>query len=298
MKSLKTTIKNKPKLTSTFLWIIAIIVTLLCFTYQDKTGPTYPVEGVYQTSVGEVQYKFLRSETIGTDLTILFLDPVPEGVTGTVKYRRVNSDDDWTTLQFEPFSVETSRHGKTEKLTGLGVQLPSLHERAGKYEYFVYIQDGDSEAVSISGEKPIYARYKGAVPGWVIVIHVLTIFASMAIAIRTVLEALIDGNFKWMIWATIISLLVGGFIFGPLVQWYAFGVWWSGVPFGFDWTDNKVLFELAFWLIALYMNRGERRNRASVYVAGVATLLVYFIPHSLFGSEYNYKTGTGRGTSG
>jgi len=298
MKSLKTTIKNKPKLTSTVLWIIAIIVTLLCFTYQDKTGPTYPVEGVYQTSVGEVQYKFLRSETIGTDLTILFLDPVPEGVTGTVKYRRVNSDDDWTTLQFEPLAVETSRHGKTEKLTGLGVQLPSLHERAGKYEYFVYIQDGDSEAVSISGEKPIYARYKGAVPGWVIVIHVLTIFASMAIAIRTVLEALIDGNFKWMIWATIISLLVGGFIFGPLVQWYAFGVWWSGVPFGFDWTDNKVLFELVFWLIALYMNRGERRNRASVYVAGVATLLVYFIPHSLFGSEYNYKTGTGRGTSG
>jgi hypothetical protein len=46
------------------------------------------------------------------------------------------------------------------------------------------------------------------------------------------------------------------------------------------------------------MNRGERRNRVSVYVAGVATLLVYFIPHSLFGSEYNYKTGTGRGTSG
>ncbi len=120
----------------------------------------------------------------------------------------------------------------------------------------------------------------------------------MALAIRTTLEAVIDGNFKWMIVATIVSLLVGGFVMGPWVQWHAFGVWWSGVPFGYDWTDNKVLVEMLFWLVAAYMNRGERRNRGSVFAAGLATLLVYFIPHSLFGSEYDYRTGTGHGTAG
>jgi hypothetical protein len=111
-------------------------------------------------------------------------------------------------------------------------------------------------------------------------------------------KALIDGNFRSLLWATILSLLLGGFILGPLVQWYAFGVWWSGVPFGYDWTDNKVLVELIFWLLALYLNRGERRDRQSVVLAGIITLVVYFIPHSIFGSEYDYRTGTGHGTAG
>lgn len=130
------------------------------------------------------------------------------------------------------------------------------------------------------------------------IIHVLLIFISMILAVRAVLEVMIDGNFKWLVWATVISLLLGGFVFGPLVQRYAFGVWWSGVPYGHDWTDNKVLVELIFWLFALILNRGEKRNRWSVYVAGIATLLVYFIPHSIFGSEFDYRTGTGHGTAG
>jgi hypothetical protein len=100
-----------------------------------------------------------------------------------------------------------------------------------------------------------------------------------------------------MLWATVISLLLSGFIMGPLVQWYAFGVWWSGVPYGFDWTDNKVLVELGFWVLALILNMGGRRNRSAIYVAGVVTLIVYFIPHSVFGSEYDYRTGTGHGTA-
>jgi len=30
----------------------------------------------------------------------------------------------------------------------------------------------------------------------------------------------------------------------------------------------------------------------------LVTLAVYFIPHSIFGSQYNYSTGSGRGTTG
>jgi hypothetical protein len=83
-----------------------------------------------------------------------------------------------------------------------------------------------------------------------------------------------------------------------MVQKHAFGVWWSGIPFGYDWTDNKVLVSLLAWGIALFANRGGRRSRASIYVAGVVTLLVYFIPHSIFGSEFDYRTNKGRGTLG
>ncbi len=298
MNALKQFSERKPKLSQFLLWLIAILLTVALFTYQDKTGPTYPLESSVQTDAGEVHFKFLRSETIGNSLKIILLDPVPTGVTGYVKYRRFKSEDDWQTIPMKPGEFSFSRHGKTSTVTGTGAELPSLQKLAGKYEYFVYIQVNDNEPFSVTGETPIYARYKGAVPMPVIGLHVLIIFLSMMFALRTVFEALIGGNYKWMLWATLVSFLLGAFLLGPWVQWYAFGVWWSGVPFGYDWTDNKVLFELAAWIYAAYANRGSHRNPKSVYLAGLVTLLVYFIPHSIFGSEYNYRTGIGRGTSG
>ncbi len=120
----------------------------------------------------------------------------------------------------------------------------------------------------------------------------------MTIVIRTTFAALMEEKFKGLIKVTIISLVIGAFILGPLVQWYAFGVWWSGIPFGYDWTDNKVVVEMMFWLWAAYTNRGELENRKSVFLAGFVTLLVYFIPRSIFGSEYDYRSGTGHGTTG
>jgi hypothetical protein len=281
-----------------FLWVLAAAVTLGSFAYQDKTGPTYPLEGRLETAKGEMGFKFLRSETIGNNLAVVLEDPVPDGVTGYVKYRRYKSEDQWSVAPLERGTFELTRRGRTETVEGLGAALPSLGERAGKYEYFVYVDDGRGEPSSVTGDRAIFARYKASVPVPALVLHIFVIFASMTLAIRTVLEALANGRFKWMLWATIVSLLLGGFFFGPLVQWYAFGVWWSGAPFGFDWTDNKVLVELAFWLLAAFLNRGARRSRASVYLAGAVTLLVYFIPHSVFGSEYNYSTGAGRGTAG
>lgn len=289
---------RKPVVTQTLLWVLSSVIAAVCFTYQDKTGPTYPLEGRLQTAKGTLHFRFLRSETIGTTLKILLVDPVPSGITGYVKFRRYKSNDEWSSLPFQPGEFRYERRGRSESVRGAGVELPSLNERAGKYEYYVYINDGNGEPESVTGGEPIYARYKANVPTGVLVVHILVIFVSMMFAIRSGFEALVDGNYKWMLWATIASLLLGAFLLGPLVQWYAFGVWWSGIPFGYDWTDNKVLVELVVWICALIMNRGNRRNRQSVYAAAIVTLVVYFIPHSIFGSEYNYTTGTGHGTAG
>ncbi len=298
MAALRAFASRRPGLTGALLWVFAILVTLACFTYQDKTGPTYPLEGDFQTARGVVHFQFLRSETIGTDLKILLLEPVPDGVSGYVRYRRYQSDDEWATLPFAPGTFAFSRRGSSVQVRGQGVELPWLKERAGKYEYYVYIDDGAGEPVSVTGEQAIYARYKGEVPAWALVLHILIIFASMALALRTVFAALADERYHMLLRATILSLLLGAFVLGPLVQWYAFGVWWSGIPFGYDWTDNKVLVELVFWLLAAYFNRGGRRAHGWIYLAGLVTLVVYFIPHSIFGSEYNYRTGTGHGTAG
>lgn len=291
-------VQAHPALVRRLLWFVAIAFTVASFMYQDKTGPTYPLEGELETAAGPVRFIFVRSETIGTALPILLVDPVPAAVTGRVEYRRLRSHDDWTVAPMKRSEFHFSRRGRDFTLTGVGVALPGLPERAGKYEIFLKIDDGSGTLVSVTGERPVYARFKGSVPTAVLIAHVLVIFASMMFATRTVLEALIDGDWRWMLRATIASLLLGAFLLGPLVQKYAFGVWWSGIPFGYDWTDNKVLVSLLAWGIALIANRGDRRNRSSIYAAGVVTLLVYFIPHSIFGSEFDYRTGKGHGTIG
>lgn len=290
---------NKPLLKSLLLWAAALVATLASLTYQDRTGPTYPLEGTFQTAKGPVHFKFLRSEIIGTGLSVMLADPVPAGISGYVKYRRYKSTDAWSTMPMTAATFDFTRRGVTDHVSGIGARLPSLNERAGKYEFFVYVQDGGAgEGVSITRDIPVYARYKADVPTGVLIVHVFVIFLSMWLAVRTVLEAAVDGQFRWMLWATIGSLLLGAFVLGPIVQEYAFGVLWAGAPYGWDWTDNKVLVELAAWVIAVYQNSGTRRSRASVFIAGLVTLIVYFIPHSVFGSEYDYTTGGGRGTAG
>ncbi|MCM2313587.1 MAG: hypothetical protein NDJ92_00355 [Thermoanaerobaculia bacterium] len=291
-------VQDRPVLVRWLLWLVAVAATVGAFMYQDKTGPTYPLEGELETAAGRVRFIFVRSETLDTELPILLVDPVPAGVTGRVEYRRLKSHDDWTVAPMRRGDFKFSRRGRDFTLSGIGVALPGLPERAGKYEMFVKIDDGSGKLVSVTGDRPVYARFKGAVPTPVLISHVLVIFMSMMFATRTVLEALVDGSYRWMLHATLVSLLVGAFLLGPLVQWYAFGVWWAGIPLGWDWTDNKVLVSLLAWGFAAWANRKGSRSRLAIYAAGVVTLLVYFIPHSIFGSEFDYRTGKGRGTVG
>jgi hypothetical protein len=282
------------------LWAVAAALTLLCFAFQNRTGPTYPLEGRFQTARGAVSYKFLRSEEIGTGLQIMLREPVPPGVSATVRYRRFKSNDSWSERPMVPGTFRFSRRGTAEEVRGVGAVLPSLPERAGKYEYLVLVDDGSGPR-SVTGERPVYARYKAPVPHLVLLVHILVVFLSMTLALRTGLQALAGGEVRGLIVATIASLLLGAFVLGPIVQKYAFGVYWSGVPFGYDWTDNKVLVELAGWIAAAgvaFRSRAPRAARTAVLVATAVTLAVYFIPHSVFGSEYDYTRGAGHGTAG
>jgi len=288
----------RPWAGSAVAWLVSAALTALCFVFQNRTGPTYPLTGSLETARGTVKFELLRSEEIGTDLQLMLPGPVPEGVTAHARYRRYKSSDDWSLAPLAPGTFRFTRRGQTKEVTGLGTSLPSLHERAGKYEYFVDVDDGSGWR-SITGDRPIYARYKAPVPLPVLLIHVLVIFVSMALALRTGIEALRRRDVRTLTLATMGSFFLGAFVLGPAVQWYAFGVLWSGFPFGYDWTDNKVAVELLAWVIAFAVGRGSPvRARRAVLAALLVTILVYFIPHSVFGSEYDYTRGAGHGTAG
>ena len=75
----------------------------------------------------------------------------------------------------------------------------------------------------------------------------------------------------------------------PVIQLYAFDELWTCVPFGWDLTDNRTLIAFLFWVAAILSNIKKERPWLTV-LAAVVLILIYSIPHSLYGSEFNYES--------
>ena len=94
-------------------------------------------------------------------------------------------------------------------------------------------------------------------------------------------------------------MIPGGFILGPLVQKFAFGEYWTGWPFGGDWTDNKTLAALVAWLVAWAICRWRPRfQRPAVLLAAIVMFAVDFaeflaLPEQ--GNPFSSHEGNGKG---
>lgn len=256
------------------LWLIAFIITISSAVYQRLTGPTYPVRGKATIESNIVSFKLLCTETVSKDAPVIL--NVPDStIGGYIQFRRYKSYDDWTKILFQRVN---------DKLVAYLPHQPP----AGKLMYFVYLEKGNQK-VSLTGDEPIILRYKGAVPAAVLIPHVLLMFLAMVFSNRTALEALdAKGNaYKYMLW-TMGLFFIGGFILGPLIQKYAFGELWTGIPFGYDLTDNKTFVAMLGWIWAWMKNRKGKDGRGWIILAAVLMLVVYLIPHSALGSELDY----------
>lgn len=262
------------------LWVLALVITLASAYYQRKTGPTYPIDGATKIEGSDIRYSLARSHGGDGDQPVTLLNPGGD-VTGELAYKRYKTTDEWTRLPLV-------RDGDT-----LRAWLPH-QPPAGKLEYFIELDElGGTHR--IPDHESIVTRFKGAVPGWALIPHVIAMFLAMFVSTRAGLEAFSSkGRLRGLtIWAT--GLLVfGGLIFGPIVQKYAFGAFWTGFPFGTDLTDNKTLIAFIAWAVALAAVWSTERSarqpfrRWFVLAAAVVTLLVYLIPHSMMGSELDY----------
>lgn len=260
----------------TFLfWLLAFVITAATAIYQRATGPTYPVSGKQEFYGSQIEYKFKRSEDVGTDCLVEIKTDDPE-IAGKVFWRRFKYDTEWNVAELQ------------RKDGSLQAELPS-QPAAGKLEYYVELYGGDAKT-DLPSDHTVVMRYKGPVPIWVLIPHVLFMFGAMLLSTRTGLEYFRKEPklFKLTYW-TIGFLAIGGFLLGPAVQWYAFDAWWTGFPFGMDLTDNKTLIAMIGWLFALYMMKKSPNPKKWVLVGALVLLLVYMIPHSVLGSELDYS---------
>lgn len=258
------------------LWIIAIVLTLASAVYQRTTGPTYPRRVSAELGGTRLKAKLLRSHSVSGDLEVRVRDAAPT-TGGAVRWRRFPLDEPWT-------ETPLVRDSDGDLIAALPAQ-PS----AGKLEYVVHLVDGDDARV-LSGESAVVARFKGDVPAFILIPHVLFMFLGMLWSNRAGLEALAGGpKLKPQGRTTLILLALGGFLLGPIVQKYAFGAYWTGWPLGEDLTDNKLAAAVLAWLVAVIWNHG-RRGRVLAVIAALVVLGVYMIPHSMNGSTLDYAT--------
>ena len=275
------------------LWSFAFIITIAAAIYQRHTGPTYPKELIVTLNDSQYRLKLIRS---------LALDERPEvklGITDTtVKaklfFKRFRSDEEYQSADFNyrVYPVDSYIMNKVFKMTeekGFFAEVPQQPE-AGKIQYYFLITDSKGEQTFFR-DSPIVIRFKGGVPAFILLPHILCMFLAMLFSTLAGLMAIIKFPLykKYSIW-TLILLIIGGMILGPIVQYYAFGDLWTGIPFGWDLTDNKTLITLVFWILAVVMNLKKERPLYTV-LAAIVLLMVYSIPHSLFGSELDYSTG-------
>jgi len=137
----------------------------------------------------------------------------------------------------------------------------------------------------------VIIRFKGDVPVSILVPHIILMFLAMLMSNFAGIMALFKSpKFRDFTRITFWALLTGGLIFGPWVQWYAFGEAWAGVPFAWDLTDNKTLVAFLFWLLAFLMNR-KKEKPAYTIVASAIMLVIFSIPHSMYGSQLDPETG-------
>jgi len=259
-----------------FLWIFSFIFTVAIAYYQRKTGPTYPVMGKAEIAGQKVKYRLIRTNDSGKDAKVKVKN-VNEGINGQIRYKRLGTNDEWITIAM-------LRDG--QMLSG---DLPS-QPPAGKLMYQVTLISGNEQV--LLNDEPAVIRFKGSVPVWVLIPHIIFMFTAMMMSTRTGLEAVAKGK-KTLYFArvTMVTLFIGGLILGPIVQKYAFGAFWTGWPFGKDLTDDKTLFAFIFWALAVWRLYRNRENRIWPIIAMSILLMVYLIPHSMFGSELDYSSG-------
>ena len=256
--------------------VLAVLLTIGAAVYQRLTGPTHPTSGSVRWQNTEVSYKFDRGHAEPTDQQVVLSAP-DTAVSGILLFKRFNTGDGWK-------GMKLVRDG--DKLTGALPQQPP----AGKLEFFILLEkNGNTRPVPV--DKSVITRFTGQVPDFVLLLHIITIFAAMLLSNLAGLEALVksDKAYKTGVWAAVF-LFIGGMILGPVVQKYAFDAYWTGFPWGMDLTDNKTLIAMVFWLIAVWRGLKGRNAFGWIIAAAVIMLVIFSIPHSIMGSELNYET--------
>jgi hypothetical protein len=201
----------------------------------------------------------------------------------------------------------------SDSIAGLYHVDLSTGAKGGKLYYYFEVRDkvgGYRAGFTMPDGKPFMLKYIGAVPAWIVITHILFIFATVFFVVLASIQAVqvirtsqgIRPMAILLLLATIVTF-IGCYPFGFPMNYYAFGTIWEGVPFGTDATDNKTQLIFLYLLMVTLLNAAalakgkEESGLYSPRVRGwlgagsfVLMLAIYLIPHSIQFSPELTKT--------
>ncbi len=262
------------KTKSILFWFLAFLITISSAIYQRITGPTYPLKGEIRFKNKAIKYNLERSHSSNQNYKVS-IKTDDENIRGFLYWKRYKFDKDYKIIEMTGDKI-------------LNAELPK-QPPGGKLEYFIKLKKDDKK-IYIPENRTVVIRFKGDVPESILIPHILFMFISMLFSTRAAFEFFSNQpKLKFYTLSTIITLFIGGFILGPLMQYYAFGEFWTGFPFGIDLTDNKTLIAMIGWLVAFYKIKKSDNPKRWVLIASIFMLIIYLIPHSVLGSELDYS---------
>lgn len=262
---------------SSTLWIAALAVTVAAAAWQRRSGPSYPYRARISLGGATVLVSLPRTH-VTTASARVAVPALRDGAGGTLFWRRFPTD--------EPFAALPMRAEGGTLSADVPAQPPT-----GKVEYYLELTAGAASVrVPPGAGETVILRFHGPVPGMVLVPHITVMFLVMLVGVRAGLAAAFEaGRHQGLTVVTLAALTLGGLILGPLTQKHAFGAYWTGVPFGWDLTDNKALVAWIGWAVAaLALLRRWRGARWLVALASLIMIAAYAVPHSLRGSQLDY----------
>lgn len=254
---------------SRWLWLVALLLTLVFARWQRVSGPTYPLGGRLPIAGDRASYHWqLERSHAGPGDHLVKLAPPYVGTAGVLEWRVHEPQGEWNAV---PMTLAGD---------SLAAALP--HQSPGhKLDYRVTLSAGE-RTLALPPGPPATLRFRDDVPSWVLIPHILVMMAVLLLSTRAALEAFRpEPQLRFLTLRTIGALVFGGFLLGCIVSGYAFGQPWGGFPISNDPTDNKTLIALVAWVIAAVPVFRNRNPRPWVVAAALVTIAVFVIPHSV-----------------
>ncbi|MDH4100977.1 MAG: hypothetical protein OEV28_10465, partial [Nitrospirota bacterium] len=152
-------------------------------------------------------------------------------------------------------------------------------------------------STALNKDKPAYyyVTYEGSSSRWALILHIVlaigaviywvhTFYYSIS-HLRTGQDVFFRKAYSSAFWGNV-AFFIFAVPLGCLIAWETFGTPWTGIPVGWDITDNKSLITLVFYTAALIGARFRLFSTRTFAVLGIVglilTIIVYNIPHSYF----------------
>lgn len=281
-------------------YLIAFLLTILML-YITRTNSRGQSEFLTYT---ENNYTFeYNTVPKGTELETSQIPVVIKGdlSAGETVLFRHNKDNAIPKGNLDQYLVDTMNFSPEKNQ--YTIEMPA-GTRGGRFYYYFEIADSTGAPLATMFEKekePFAFKFIGIVPIYVLVGHLLFIFATVYFIALATTDSfpLITGKStdvkpvaKHITWAVILCF-IGGYPIGWAMNWFAFNGFWEGIPFGTDATDNKTQLLFVYIVFAMLAMWGSLRGnpKKDLYspktsgwlgiISFLVMLAIYLIPHSI-----------------